>query len=574
MSGKNDKQAFDEQTLARVLEAAYVLQEHNRLREREARHPEKVIATAAAASGPIPASAPAPLKSVAVEPVPTVPKPTVTTSRVERKPSAKGDYSVVLGQIVETQQKIQADHLELEYAMLLIAERATEIAQAEGAGIGLLNNGKVRYAAAAGSMALPIETEVPVEKALSSACLRVGQVVRCSDVSTEFLVDLEECRRRGIQSMIAAPIHHSSNVVGALELYYGTSEAFTEPDVHTCQLMAGLVAESLARSEERGTKRSRDAEPASVRDAVETRKVPASSQPAEDNQQVSSARPFPSECRKCGNDLVPDEQFCGECGWPSGSDYQGGIPPSKPVSVWKSRKPANPVPANGAGVASPSFLSEEDAEEFLRKQLPQLFTHLGGENTEAHAADETVGLEALTHSSVDPLNAELETTALAHADAAPATIDADWSSAASAREFLEQVAKRNRRSTLGRFLRARRGDIYLAVAVILISVVIRWGIWSSTPLNTTSNSATAAHHKPGADLPLYDRILISLGLAEAPPPPEYKGNPDTQVWVDVQTALYYCPGTDLYGKTPKGRLTTQRDAQLDSFEPASRKACD
>jgi len=69
-------------------------------------------------------------------------------------------------------------------------------------------------------------------------------------------------------------------------------------------------------------------------------------------------------------------------------------------------------------------------------------------------------------------------------------------------------------------------------------------------------------------------MLIGLGLAEPPAAPESKGNPDTKVWVDLHTALYYCPGSDLYGKTTKGRFVTQRDAQLDQFEPASRKACD
>jgi hypothetical protein len=42
----------------------------------------------------------------------------------------------------------------------------------------------------------------------------------------------------------------------------------------------------------------------------------------------------------------------------------------------------------------------------------------------------------------------------------------------------------------------------------------------------------------------------------------------------VHTALYYCPGADLYGKTPNGKLTSQRDAQLDQFEPALRKTCE
>jgi hypothetical protein len=79
---------------------------------------------------------------------------------------------------------------------------------------------------------------------------------------------------------------------------------------------------------------------------------------------------------------------------------------------------------------------------------------------------------------------------------------------------------------------------------------------------------------PDADLSAFDKLLISLGLAEPPEAPEYRGNPDTQVWVDLHTALYYCPGSDLYGKTPQGKITSQRDAQLDQFEPANRKACD
>jgi len=92
----------------------------------------------------------------------------------------------------------------------------------------------------------------------------------------------------------------------------------------------------------------------------------------------------------------------------------------------------------------------------------------------------------------------------------------------------------------------------------------------------TGNPAATSHHKPApdADLSLFDRFLVKLGLAEVPVPPENKGNPETQVWVDLHTALYYCPGTDLYGKTPKGKFTSQRDAQLDQFEPAYRKACD
>ena len=73
---------------------------------------------------------------------------------------------------------------------------------------------------------------------------------------------------------------------------------------------------------------------------------------------------------------------------------------------------------------------------------------------------------------------------------------------------------------------------------------------------------------------MYEKFMVAIGLAEAPPPPVYLGNPDVNVWVDLQTGLYYCPNGDLYNATPKGKITSQRDAQLDQFEPAYRKACD
>jgi hypothetical protein len=172
-----------------------------------------------------------------------------------------------------------------------------------------------------------------------------------------------------------------------------------------------------------------------------------------------------------------------------------------------------------------------------------------------------------------------------------------WSSAATARAFLEQLAVANRPGGLAKLWNTHRGDIYLAIAVVLVICVIGWGVRSTHSVSTTGNAAAANHHKPAAvsaapvsaapvstppapapapdsGLSLFNRMLIRMGLAEPPAAPEYKGNPETQVWIDLHTALYYCPGADLYGKTPKGKFASQRDAELDQFEPAYRKACD
>lgn len=74
-------------------------------------------------------------------------------------------------------------------------------------------------------------------------------------------------------------------------------------------------------------------------------------------------------------------------------------------------------------------------------------------------------------------------------------------------------------------------------------------------------------------MPEVNKLSTRVGLRPAPTLVD-EGNPETSVWVDGRTALYYCPGDEPYGKTPRGRYTKQRDAQLDHFEPAARKACE
>jgi hypothetical protein len=212
--------------------------------------------------------------------------------------------------------------------------------------------------------------------------------------------------------------------------------------------------------------------------------------------------------------------------------------------------------------------SEENPES---KDWPgEVAAELGAEIPAANLRLQPAAENAEEESAEDESEGEIE-TALVKQPSTP------WSSAAAAREFLERLAGRKPTAdsgALARFLAARRGDVYLALAVILAAGAIRWGIWSNHSVSATGNPAAAASHRKGdADLPFFDRVLIKLGLAEAPDAPEDKGNPDIQVWVDLHTALYYCPGTDLYGKTPKGKYETQRDAQLDQFEPANRKAC-
>jgi GAF domain-containing protein len=596
VSEEKGKPVFDEQTLAKLLEAAYVLQEHNR----ELQGMDLGLELKGDQMQAAERSAPAP----------DAPK------SHETKPVAHADYTLTLAKIVETQHQIQVRHLDLQSTMSLVAERLVQSASAGGAAIGILDSKKLRYRAASGTLTPAVGTDVPMDKALCVACLRTGEVFRSTDVNRNVLLDMEECRRRGIQSMIAVPVFRDGEVAGGIELYYPTPQAFTEQDVHTCQLMAGLITEALARDEEVTWKKSLATERAAMLEALERLKpnlaalidapaVKPSGPKAGPPATAVSTSTF--DCRKCGHTLVGEEQFCGNCGTPRGSDYEPPSMQSKVASLWqmqettKKTAPADPVtggdiPQKSSANLEPAHEEKSSPADTLEEQMPELFEAPGlpteNETEPAEArAPITAEFEDSVLSDLEiPLNPSgereeaeeeeeekvpvAESTALTKPERTTA-----WSSAASAREFLEKLAPAQPSGMLAQFWTNRRGDIYLAVAVILVGAVIRWGIWSNHSVNATGHTtqAAAAHRKPAtpdADLSMFDRMLISLGLAEAPPTPEYKGNPATQVWVDLHTALYYCPGDDLYGKTAKGKITSQRDAQLDQFEPAYRKTCD
>jgi GAF domain-containing protein len=152
---------------------------------------------------------------------------------------------------------------------------------------------------------------------------------------------------------------------------------------------------------------------------------------------------------------------------------------------------------------------------------------------------------------------------------------APWTSASSAREWLDTVAEvQAEPGWMSRQWRDNRANFYLAIsALLLLAVVSGWGTRSSLP-RTLAVTAASNAQPPKVQLTLFEKGLVALGLADAPPVPANLGNPNARVWIDLHTALYYCSGDRMYGKTPGGKYSLQRDAQLDQFEPADRKVCD
>jgi hypothetical protein len=423
------------------------------------------------------------------------------------------------------------------------------------------------------------------------------------------LVDVEECRRRGIQSLIAVPVFHDGSVTGAIELYFAKTLGFTSQDVHTCQLMAGLVTEVFARDSELTWKKSLAVERANMLEALEKLKPNLTTLSERESAKVRKLGETgvrapagvgeASLCPKCGHELMGREQFCGKCGSRRTSASDPSSPQSKVAPLWPMQPPAKAASSNGNSVHGEDSATLDGQNNETDCEPVGFPKPRWGEEADATGSDaekEMVPLPALTF-PLFPVFGDREAGAI-EADSeqlpsprlevqvpqgetalAKSREEITWNSAAKAREALEALASSRAPSAMGRFWNSRRGDFYLAVAVILVGIVIRWGVWSNQSVGATAGASRSAIHeashrpKPDADLSMFEKMLVSVGLAEAPEQPEYKGNPDTQVWVDLHSALYYCPGSDLYGKTEKGKMTSQRSAQLDQFEPAYRKAC-
>ena len=577
MSDQTNKPVLDQQTFEKLLQAAYVLQEHNRkMRELEEtlESQSEQLREQELASQPLQKSNPA----------------------ADQRSRSDGDYTLTLAQIVEVQHQIQMRHLDLNNAMAVVCERVARITGASGSAIGILEGATVRYRAGAGSAALSVGTEVPLQRAVCQANIRTGQVIRSGDVNTEILFDSEPCLRRGILSLLAVPIYHDGDIVGGLELYFDRIHGFAEQDIHSCQLMAGLVTEAIGRDAESA---SVIAERSTIMASLETLKPDlaalAEARPAAaPGTNAAATLEFP--CWKCGNNLVEEEQFCGKCGAPRTRDGDSSGIQGKIASAYRKQRTNHDTftaaPLRETAFTKPTIdpdraihhagESGEDAEDNLPEQFslpasdksdplpvplfPKDSTSDATPSWLSQPQEPEQNIEALSTTLVTPQNEET---------------DVVWSSAAKAKDFLESLSAARQPGAFVRFWRARRGDFYLAIAIILVVAVIRWGVWSNPSVGATGRGVSAYGSSnrskspaPDADLSVFDKLLVGLGLAEAPDAPQYRGNPNTQVWIDLHTALYYCPGSDLYGKTPKGKLSSQRDAQLDQFEPANRKACD
>lgn len=472
------------------------------------------------------------------------------------------DTGWVLTRVAETQSLLRAGTMDREAANRLIADRLRTMTSSDGVSISLTTNGFLKGVAESGVAAKVPGSSLASHSLVATERLKNGRVFQSADAQRDIRLDIAACKRLGVRALLAVPIQGLGEIAGLIEVRWSKPDEVHQSDVRTCQLMAALVTEVLERDVGYRAPAT-EAPPTAGRTELAGEEEPAAevprdpATPAEDpapeltaSSSSSGARPntgppeaLATECRVCGRPFLANEAFCGNCSMPRVAGAPSEALQSKWASlwymqkaqeVWEEREPSQELQAGTPNPDAPASDETADQPEQQEEQEthPQSVWRRPDRVVESAQPQPPSGISALDYDALAPLSWD-------------DMIRTAWTRALTAVR-----------------LRMRRRDTAIvmtaSLALLLLLVVSAW----PTP---------GSNH-----LTWFESALVELGLAQVPsrPPAAPIGNPTIPVWVDVHTALYYCPGSDLYGNTPGGRFETQRNAQQDQFKPATSSVCE
>jgi hypothetical protein len=138
---------------------------------------------------------------------------------------------------------------DLTATLRLIAERARTLTRGTGAAIALVHKGGVMCRASIGESAPGLGTWLDVNSGLSGECFRAGKTLRCDDAEHDSRVDLANCLRLGVRSILAAPVRYERATVGLLMIFAPEPFSFDEGDVAVAESLAHTVVRSMRQAE-------------------------------------------------------------------------------------------------------------------------------------------------------------------------------------------------------------------------------------------------------------------------------------------------------------------------------------
>jgi putative methionine-R-sulfoxide reductase with GAF domain len=198
--------------------------------------------------------------------------------------------------ILSTHAEAEHSAAELDAALQVLVQKAQYTSNATGAALALRQGAEMVCRAASGNSAPDRGARLQIKTGLTAECLRSGELLRCDNVMSDSRVDMESCKRLGIESIIIAPIRQGQKIVGVLELFSAHAYCFQERDVESVKALGQEIGKRLEQGVEA---------PA----AAVTPQPPAPEPPVLDLPQHEQ-----HVCGSCGAKVDTDAVFCAACG--------------------------------------------------------------------------------------------------------------------------------------------------------------------------------------------------------------------------------------------------------------------
>jgi TonB family protein len=123
-----------------------------------------------------------------------------------------------------------SSELSLDLALNELVVRTANSTRASAAAVALMRGSAMVCRAATGENVPELGTPLSLQDGLSGACLRSRRPQLCSDSSSDLRVDPDVTLRLGIRSILVVPVFDGQEVIGVLEAFSPTPNAFNEHD--------------------------------------------------------------------------------------------------------------------------------------------------------------------------------------------------------------------------------------------------------------------------------------------------------------------------------------------------------
>jgi diguanylate cyclase (GGDEF)-like protein/PAS domain S-box-containing protein len=153
--------------------------------------------------------------------------------------------SARLNEIITTQTMLAKANLDLDAFINLVVERMAMLTLATGTVVEMLEGDEMVYKAAAGTLSEHLGLRLSKNSSLSGLCIQSREVLNCIDTENDPRVDIAACRAIGVRSMVVAPLFDAGNPVGVLKIVAAEPFTFTDRDLQTLRLMAGLIGAAI-----------------------------------------------------------------------------------------------------------------------------------------------------------------------------------------------------------------------------------------------------------------------------------------------------------------------------------------